>query len=96
MFGVGCRNEGYEARRSDVMMVLSYNSNQNKASITSLVGDTYVEILDYGFTRLNHAYAYGGSAKTIQTLTITFTWTSRIILPLISGQPKRLLMLPVG
>ncbi len=63
LFGVDCRNEGYEACRSDVMMVLSYNSNQNKAAITSLVRDTYVEIIDYGFTKLNHAYAYGGRQK---------------------------------
>ena len=67
-----CRNGGYEACRSDVMMVLSYNSNQNKATITSLVRDTYVEIIDYGFTKLNHAYAYGGPAKVIQTINRNF------------------------
>lgn len=70
--GVDCRNEGYEACRSDVMMVLSYNSNQNKATITSHVRDTYVEITDYGFTKLNHAYAYGGPAKVIQTISRNF------------------------
>ena len=72
LFGVDCRNEGYEACRSDVMMVLSYNSHQNKATITSLVRDTYVDILDYGFTKLNHAYAYGGPAKAIQTINRNF------------------------
>ncbi len=72
LFGVDCRDEGYEACRSDVMMVLSYNSNQNKATITSIVRDTYVEIIDYGFTKLNHAYAYGGPAKAIQTINRNF------------------------
>lgn len=72
LFGVDCRNEGYEACRSDVMMVLSYNSNQNKTTIPFLVRDTYVEIIDYGLTKLNHAYAYGGSTKAIQTINRNF------------------------
>ena len=40
--------------------------------MTSLVRDTYVEIGDRGFDKLNHAYAFGGPELAIQTINKNF------------------------
>lgn len=72
LFGVDCRTDDYSGCRSDVMMVLSYNQKENNVTVTSLVRDTYVEIGDRGFDKLNHAYAFGGAELAIQTINKTF------------------------
>lgn len=72
LFGVDCRTADYKGCRSDVMMVLSYDQKNNNVTVTSLVRDTYVEIGDRGFDKLNHAYAFGGPELAIQTINRTF------------------------
>lgn len=72
LFGVDCRTADYKGCRSDVMMVLSYDQKNNDVTVTSLVRDTYVEIGDRGFDKLNHAYAFGGPELAIQTINKTF------------------------
>ena len=72
LFGVDCRTADYKGCRSDVMMVLSYNMDKNKVTVTSLVRDTYVEIGDRGFDKMNHAYAFGGPELAIQTINRAF------------------------
>ncbi len=72
LFGVDCRTADYKGCRSDVMMVLSYDQKNNDVTVTSLVRDTYVEIGDRGFDKLNHAYAFGGSELAIQTINRNF------------------------
>lgn len=72
LFGVDCRTADYQGCRSDVMMVLSYNQKDNDVTVTSLVRDTYVEIGNRGFDKLNHAYAFGGPELAIQTINKTF------------------------
>lgn len=72
LFGVDCRTADYKGCRSDVMMVLSYDQRNNNVTVTSLVRDTYVEIGDRGFDKLNHAYAFGGPELAIQTINRTF------------------------
>lgn len=72
LFGVDCRTADYKGCRSDVMMVLSYDQKNNDVTVTSLVRDTYVEIGDRGFDKLNHAYAFGGPELAIQTINRTF------------------------
>lgn len=72
LFGVDCRTADYKGCRSDVMMVLSYDMKNNNVTVTSLVRDTYVEIEDHGFDKLNHAYAFGGPELAIQTINKTF------------------------
>lgn len=71
LFGVDCRTTDYKGCRSDVMMVLSYNMDSNKVTVTSLVRDTYVEIENRGLDKLNHAYAFGGPELAIQTINRT-------------------------
>ena len=72
LFGVDCRTADYKGCRSDVMMVLSYDQKNNAVTVTSLVRDTYVEIGDRGFDKLNHAYAFGGAELAIQTINKNF------------------------
>lgn len=72
LFGVDCRTADYKGCRSDVMMVLSYDMKNNDVTVTSLVRDTYVEIGDRGFDKLNHTYAFGGPELAIQTINKTF------------------------
>lgn len=72
LFGVDCRTANYKGCRSDVMMVVSYDQKNNNVTVTSLVRDTYVEIGDRGFDKMNHAYAFGGPELAIQTINKTF------------------------
>lgn len=72
LFGVDCRTADYKGCRSDVMMVVSYDQKNNDVTVTSLVRDTYVEIGDRGFDKMNHAYAFGGPELAIQTINKTF------------------------
>ena len=61
-----------QARRSDCMMVLSVDSDNDTIRLVSLMRDSRVEIDGYGTTKLNHAYAYGGPALAIRTINQTF------------------------
>lgn len=72
LFGVDCRTEDYTGCRSDVMMILSYDQKNNDVTVTSIVRDTYVEIENRGFDKINHAYAFGGAELAIQTINKTF------------------------
>ena len=72
LFGVDCRTADYNGCRSDVMMVLSYDKDMNNVIVTSLVRDTYVEIENRGFDKMNHAYAFGGPKLAIQTINKNF------------------------
>ncbi len=72
LFGVDCRTENYEGCRSDVMMIVSYNKDDNQATLVSVPRDTYVEISDHGFDKINHSYAFGGPMLAVQTLNQTF------------------------
>lgn len=57
-----------EMGRSDTMMLLSYNAEENKATVVSFMRDSLVEIPGYGQTKLGHSYAYGGIGLTINTI----------------------------
>ena len=78
------------------MMVLSYDMDENNVTVTSLVRDTYVEIGDRGFDKLNHAYAFGGAELAIQTINRNFDlnikdyitvdfWTVEAIIDAVGG-----------
>lgn len=59
-------------RRSDCMMVLSVDADNNTIRLVSLMRDSMVEVDDIGTTKLNHAYAYGGAPLAIRTINQTF------------------------
>lgn len=54
--------------RSDAMIILTIDSNNNDIRLTSLARDTYVNIPGHGTEKLTHAYAYDGPSLLIQTI----------------------------
>lgn len=73
LFGVDSRaNELKNNTRSDCIMVASINNRTKEVKITSFYRDTYVYIADHGYTKLTHAYAYGGPSLAISTLNKNF------------------------
>ncbi|MCA0985272.1 LCP family protein [Halobacillus yeomjeoni] len=55
--------------RSDTMIVMTLDPNNNQMQMVSIPRDTRVEIAGDGrTTRINHAYAYGGSDMAVNTV----------------------------
>jgi len=57
---------------SDVMIVLTVNSNTQRIIMTSYMRDLYAEIPGYGVHKLNYAYAASGADKLIETLETSY------------------------
>lgn len=58
-----------EQGRSDTIMVATVNPHTKKTVLISLPRDTYVDIVGLGkMDKINHAYAFGGTAMTITTV----------------------------
>lgn len=58
--------------RSDAVLILTIDNNNNKLKLTSIMRDSYVNIPNHGMDKLNHAYAFGGAELAIQTLNNNF------------------------
>lgn len=58
--------------RSDVMMLISIDTNTGKIKQTSFMRDNWFNIPGYGEDKLNAAYAYGGASLTLKTIQSTF------------------------
>ncbi len=54
--------------RSDSMILVSFNSKTNETTLTSFLRDSYVEIPEYGWGKLNWAYSYGGAELLMDTI----------------------------
>lgn len=73
LFGVDSRaNELTNDTRTDSIMILSLNKKTKDITLTSLYRDTYVYIDGHGYSKLNHAYAYGGPELAISTVNKNF------------------------
>lgn len=73
IFGVDSRaNDLTKNTRSDSIMVASINKKTHDVNIISIYRDTYVKIKDHGYTKVNHAYAYGGPDLAVNTLNRNF------------------------
>lgn len=57
---------------SDSMMLVSVNKKDNRVSVVSLMRDTYVDIPEVGYQKLNYAYAYGAGPLLCETITNTY------------------------
>jgi LCP family protein required for cell wall assembly len=58
-----------EQGRSDTIMVATVNPEKEKTVLVSLPRDTYAEIVGHNtMDKINHAYAFGGTAMTIATV----------------------------
>lgn len=65
---MGVDRRADDVGRSDTLMVLTYNPNEQKASLLSLPRDTRVHIEKNDYDKINHAYAYGGHELTKKTV----------------------------
>lgn len=64
--------EGDTVYRSDTMMLVSIDTNNKKIKLTSFLRDSWVEIPEKGYKRLNSATAIGGIQLLIDTLEYNF------------------------
>lgn len=53
---------------ADSMMLVSLNNDKKRASVISLMRDTYVEIPGHDYNKLNSSYAYGGGPLLCDTV----------------------------
>ena len=67
LFGVDNTSGGYSGR-SDNIIIFSLNKKTNEVKMTSIYRDTYVKVDGYGYTKINHAYAYGGPELAMNTI----------------------------
>ena len=63
---------GEDVSRSDSIMILTIDNTNKKLKVTSLMRDMLVKIDGHGEEKLNHAFAYGGPTKTIETIQNNF------------------------
>ena len=54
--------------RSDCIIIFSLNQETNDVKMTSIYRDTYVQVPGHGYTKTNHAYAYGGASLAMSTI----------------------------
>ena len=67
LVGVDRRDKTWNGN-SDSMMLVSVNYAAKRVSIISLMRDTYVNIPEVGYEKLNNAYARGGGPLLTQTI----------------------------
>lgn len=73
IFGVDSRaNDLKKNTRSDSIMVMSINKKTKKVKLASIYRDTYVSIDGHGYTKMNHAYSYGGPELALSTINTNF------------------------
>ncbi len=73
LLGVDTRSAGdySEDSRSDCIIIASINESTGDVKLISVYRDTYVDVEEYGSTKLDkitHAYWYGGAANTLKSL----------------------------
>lgn len=72
LFGVDSRSVEENIGRSDAIMIASFDGKHHKVKIVSIMRDSQVKVDGYGYTKINHAYAYGGAELAIKTLNQNF------------------------
>lgn len=68
VLGVDGRPADNDTGRSDTLFVVMFDEGKKSVSLLSIPRDTRVSIPDYGWDKINHAYAYGGRKLTQQTV----------------------------
>ena len=61
-----------DPQRSDSMIIFSLDDKHKNLKLSSLMRDTYVDIPEFGFDKLNHSYAYGGEQLLMKTVNQNF------------------------
>ena len=70
-FGVDRRNTS-DFGNSDIIMIISINSETKKIKLSSIMRDTYVSIYARGKNKINAAYLEGGPQLAVRTLNENF------------------------
>ena len=69
LFGVDNRSNGnYSAGNSDCIMIASINNDTKEVKLTSIFRDTYLDIDDMTFRKVNSAYNKGGAEQAVNAL----------------------------
>ncbi|WP_426350552.1 LCP family protein [Alloiococcus sp. CFN-8] len=66
LFGIDAKNGN--RGRSDAIMLLTIDNENNKIKLASIMRDSYVNIPDRGMDKINHAYSYGGPELALKTI----------------------------
>jgi len=73
IFGSDSRDSSNEyAGRSDSIIIVVINNKDRNISIISIPRDSYVDVPGYGYTKINHAFAYGQEQLSIKTINSNF------------------------
>ena len=73
IFGVDSRsNVLTSGTRSDTIMIVSINKDTKQIKLCSVYRDTYVNIPNSSWTKINHAYAKGGYSLALSTINTNF------------------------
>lgn len=69
LFGLDNRDTGrYDGGNSDCIMVVSINNDTKKVKIVSVYRDTFLNVKDDTYNKINSAYSYGGPKNAIAAL----------------------------
>lgn len=72
ILGIDSRSDSYEkGNRSDAIFIASINQKNGEVNLISVYRDTYVDVEENGYTRLDkltHAYSYGGAQNALKSL----------------------------
>ena len=71
LIGSDSRKED-DSGRSDSMIIMSVNRGTKEITLTSVMRDSYVEIPDHGWGKLNSAYTFGGAELLLDTIQHNF------------------------
>lgn len=69
LIGVDARDgESNDSTRSDTMMMITIDDNNKQIKMTSFLRDTYIDIPDYKWAKLNAAQSHGGTQLLVDTI----------------------------
>ena len=73
LFGVDSReNNLVNGTRSDTIIILNLDYSAKEVKLCPIYRDTYVNIPNSGYTKINHAYAKGGYSLALSTINTNF------------------------
>lgn len=72
IFGLDSRENDLEQSSSDSIMLVSMNHELEEVRVVSILRDTFVDTVEFGFEKLTYAYAYGGVNSALNTLNTNF------------------------
>lgn len=73
IFGSDSRDDSNQyAGRSDTIIIVVVNNVDKAINLISIPRDTYVDVPGYGYTKINHAYAYGQEQLSLKTINANF------------------------